>query len=217
MKSLILLGCGGNAYDVLDVVDAINVAQAHWQIAGFLDDQRAIGSEFCGRTIVGRLADAQRFTDAFFMNTIGSDQNFRRRAELIAATGVAAERFATLVHPAAAVSSRAALGRGVCVNFGACIAGAVVVGDHVWVGTQAVIGHDAVLENHCVIAPAAVLSGFTRIGQAAYIGANATIKQRVTIGDEALIGMAAVVTRDVCPGNTVVGNPARPLIVAAGC
>ena len=215
MKPLILLGCGGNAYDVLDVLDAINAVQLTWEVVGILDDRREIGSHFCGRTILGRLADAHRFPAAFFINTIGSDQNFRRRPELIATTALSRERFATLVHPAAAVSSRAALGRGVCVNVGACIAGAVVVGDHVWIGTQAVIGHDAALESHCVIAPGAVISGFVNIGRVVYIGANATIKQRVTIGDQALIGMAAVVTRDVGPGDTVVGNPARPLTVAA--
>lgn len=214
MKQLILLGCGGNAYDVLDVVDAINAVHFTWQVAGFLDDHRDIGSQFCGRTILGRLADAQRFADAYFLNTIGSDQNYRRRPEIVATTSLPAQRFATLVHPGAAVSARAALGRGVCVNFGVCIAGAVAVGDHVWLGTHATIGHDVMLESHCVIAPAAVLSGFVRIGRAAYIGANASIKQRVKIGDQALVGMAAVVTRDVGFGDTVVGNPARPLSVA---
>lgn len=41
------------------------------------------------------------------------------------------------------------------------------------------------------------------------IGSNATILPGITIGEGAVIGAGAVVTKDVAPGTTVVGNPAR--------
>jgi UDP-2-acetamido-3-amino-2,3-dideoxy-glucuronate N-acetyltransferase len=49
----------------------------------------------------------------------------------------------------------------------------------------------------------------TVVGQRATIGSGATILGGVTIGDGALVGAGAVVTRDVAPGEIVVGNPAR--------
>ena len=49
----------------------------------------------------------------------------------------------------------------------------------------------------------------TCIEYGASIGANATILPGVTIGKNALIGAGAVVTRNVPPFATVVGNPAR--------
>jgi maltose O-acetyltransferase len=48
------------------------------------------------------------------------------------------------------------------------------------------------------------------IGEKVWIGGGAIILPGVTIGDEAIVGAGAVVTRDVLPGVTVVGNPARP-------
>ncbi|HEX2534437.1 MAG TPA: sugar O-acetyltransferase [Chitinophagaceae bacterium] len=50
-----------------------------------------------------------------------------------------------------------------------------------------------------------------RIGRNVWIGAGALILPGVTIGDDAIVGAGSVVTRDVAPGNTVVGNPARPV------
>jgi len=43
------------------------------------------------------------------------------------------------------------------------------------------------------------------------IGSGATILGGVRVGKGAMIGAGAVVTRDVAPGVTVVGNPARPV------
>jgi maltose O-acetyltransferase len=47
------------------------------------------------------------------------------------------------------------------------------------------------------------------IGRNVWIGGGAIILPGVTIGDDALVGAGSVVTRDVPPGVTVVGNPAR--------
>ena len=42
-------------------------------------------------------------------------------------------------------------------------------------------------------------------------GAGALIRQGVSVGEGAVIGMGAVVVKDVAPGATVVGNPAREM------
>jgi UDP-2-acetamido-3-amino-2,3-dideoxy-glucuronate N-acetyltransferase len=50
----------------------------------------------------------------------------------------------------------------------------------------------------------------TIVRKGASIGTGAVLLGGVTIGERAVIGAGAVVTRDVRPGETVVGNPARP-------
>jgi len=47
------------------------------------------------------------------------------------------------------------------------------------------------------------------IGRNAWIGGGAIILPGITIGDDAVVAAGAVVTRDVPPGATVLGNPAR--------
>ena len=50
----------------------------------------------------------------------------------------------------------------------------------------------------------------TVVKRGASIGSGATILCGVTIGEKAIVGAGAVVTKDVAPGATVVGNPAAP-------
>jgi maltose O-acetyltransferase len=49
------------------------------------------------------------------------------------------------------------------------------------------------------------------IGANVWVGGGAIILGGVRIGDDAIVGAGAVVTRDVAPGATVVGNPARAI------
>jgi sugar O-acyltransferase (sialic acid O-acetyltransferase NeuD family) len=211
-RPLIILGTGGSAYDVLDIVAAINAESPAWKLAGFLDDARPAGSQYLDLPILGSLREAARFEGCWFVNVIGSDRSYRRRQDIVGSTGLGPDRFATLVHPQASVSPWARLGRGVYVSFGASIGGGVVTGNHVSFSPACVIGHDSVLGDCALVAPAAIVSGFVRVGRSCYIGAGAMIRQRLQIEDNALIGMGAVVLRNVAAGATVVGNPARLLV-----
>jgi len=49
------------------------------------------------------------------------------------------------------------------------------------------------------------------IGRNVWIGGGAIVLPGVSIGDDAIVGAGSVVTRDVAAGETVMGNPARPL------
>jgi UDP-2-acetamido-3-amino-2,3-dideoxy-glucuronate N-acetyltransferase len=53
----------------------------------------------------------------------------------------------------------------------------------------------------------------TVVEPGASLGSGAVVLAGIRIGEGALVGAGAVVTRDVPPGETVVGNPARALIV----
>jgi UDP-2-acetamido-3-amino-2,3-dideoxy-glucuronate N-acetyltransferase len=56
----------------------------------------------------------------------------------------------------------------------------------------------------------------TRVCRGASIGSGAVILCGVTIGEDAMVGAGAVVTKDVPPGATVAGVPARVRARAAG-
>jgi sugar O-acyltransferase (sialic acid O-acetyltransferase NeuD family) len=217
-RGLVILGTGGNALDLLDAVTALNAQGAGWEMLGFLDDVMDRAERPYGLPILGRLQDACQLTAeggvlarACFVNAIGSERNHARRAEILARTGLAAARFATLVHPAACVSPRAELGYGCFVGFAACVGGQVRAAGQAWIAARCVVGHDSVLGYASVLAPGAILSGHVRLGSCCYLGSGALVRQGVSVGDQALAGIGAVIIRDVAPRTVVVGNPARML------
>ncbi len=87
-----------------------------------------------------------------------------------------------------------------------------VIGDNVKIDDLAQIGHNCVIGDNTMIAAGSITCGGVVIGKGCWVSPNVTIKQKLKIGDGSYIGMGSVVIRDVEPGKTVVGVPARELI-----
>lgn len=72
------------------------------------------------------------------------------------------------------------------------------------------IAHNCILDANVVMAFPCKLGGSTHIEKNGYI-AGAIVRNQCKVGENAFVGMGAVVVKDVPPGETVVGNPAKPL------
>lgn len=95
----------------------------------------------------------------------------------------------------------------------------VRIGEHFHANLYSYVEHDCRIGDFVTFAPGVKCNGNVVIEDHAYVGAGAMLKQGkpdcpLRIGRGATIGMGAVVTRDVAAGETVIGNPARPMMEA---
>ena len=209
MKKIIILGTGGNCIDILDTINEINAISAQYSCIGFLDDNpENAGKRVQGIDVIGKLADASNFKDAFFVNGIGSSLNFWKKKQIIQKTNIPLERFETIIHPTASVSKMSKIGLGTVIFQHVSITSNVVIGNHVIILPNSVISHDDIIGDYTCITAGVCISGGVTIGECCYLGTNCSVIDNVSIGHHCLIGMGSNVLTNVPENSVMIGNPA---------
>jgi sugar O-acyltransferase (sialic acid O-acetyltransferase NeuD family) len=208
--ALVVYGAGGFAREVAWLAES---CADSGPVGAMIDDDPARhGSLVNGIPVYGLDQARAAFPSARMTIGIGAP---RLREAVAARASAAGFQFVTLIHPRVERSRWIEVGEGVVICVGNILTTNIRIGRHVQINLDCTVGHDVVLGDFVTLAPGVNVSGRVRIGARAYIGTNASIingdaDAPLVIGDDAVVGAAACVTRNVAPGTTVVGVPAKP-------
>ncbi|MFD9096975.1 acetyltransferase [Streptomyces collinus] len=211
MSELLIVGAGGFARETAQAVhDA-----GETKLLGHLDDNTALhGTEVDGVPVLGGCDLVHDLPAARVVVCVGNPRDYAARARLVRRLGLPDDRYATVLHPTAAVSSTSQVGPGSVLLAHCVLTAAVRVGAHVAVMPHAVLTHDGVVEDCATLAAGVRLGGGARLERGAYVGSGALVREGTTVGAWSLVGMGSTVLGDVPPGEVWAGSPARRLRTA---
>ncbi len=205
MERLLLVAAGGLARETLAVVRALGRFDT---IRVLDDDPHLWGSTLDGVPVVGGLEEVKR-DDADVVVCAGRGTVRRRLVARLRELGVSDDRYARVVHPAVDVPPGCEVGAGSILLAQVVLTADVTVGRHVVAMPHVTLTHDDVVEDYATLCAGVTLGGEVRIGAAAYLGMSSSVRERLAVGTEATLGMGSALLRDLPPGQTWAGVPAR--------
>ena len=214
MKTRIaIIGAGGFAREVAWLLKDINAKVPSYTFCGFLvSDLTKLGSGDSQELVLGDfdwLEANLGEIDALVFGIGNPGIKERLANELL-------RRFPhlswpSLVHPTVQFDADTVqMGKGVVLCAGTVATVGIIFRDFSMVNLMCTIGHEAVIGPYAVLNPMVNISGGVEVGSGVLVGTGAQILQYVKVGEGATVGAGALAARDVAPGQTVVGIPARP-------
>ncbi|MGX8881690.1 acetyltransferase [Methylovorus sp. SPW-M1] len=228
MKNLIIIGASGFGREVLMMAIDNPSHQLDWVIKGFLDNRPGILDGFA--THAAELPDAMDYTeekrlryrrdypvlgdplsyvpeaDDVFLCAIGNPADRRKYTEPLIEKGA---QFIRLVHPLAAVSTFAAIGKGSIIGPYASLSPDSRIGQHVTVSSYTAIAHDTEVADWVEIGAHCLIAGNVSIASGARIHPGSVVTAKSRIGENAVVAAGSVVFKHVSANTTVIGNPAH--------
>jgi sugar O-acyltransferase (sialic acid O-acetyltransferase NeuD family) len=206
-QPLLLVGSGGLAREVAQAVRGWS--EAPWELLGFLDDDPTRWGGSVGDVpVLGPSELVHEQPSASVLVCTGRPGDYASRARLVSRLGLAADRYATVVHPTAWLSPDTQVGAGTVLLSGVVATASVRFGAHVAVMPGCVLTHDDVVDDFATLASRVVLGGSVRIGRGAYLGAGSMVREGLTVGAWSLTGMGSLVLCDVPSREMWFGSPA---------
>jgi sugar O-acyltransferase (sialic acid O-acetyltransferase NeuD family) len=213
-KRIAVIGAGGFAREVKWLISDINLKCGAYEFLGYVVSERGkIGEHDSSAELLGDfewLAANRNKVDALAIG-IGNPSVRLKLSEEIGGLGLDFE-WPSLVHPSVQCDWQSTrLGRGALLCAGVIGTVNLIFDDFCMCNLSCTVGHESRIGSGAVLNPTVNISGGVTVGSGVLIGTGAQVLQYISLGDGSTVGAGAVVTKDVAPGITVVGTPAKPL------
>jgi UDP-perosamine 4-acetyltransferase len=185
--AVVVVGSGGYAVSCIDVLEASGLAVT----ACFDPDDELAATITSGTKVFVAVMDN------------------RARQALSAEIRSHGAVVVSAVSPRAVVSPSVQLGAGVLLMPGAVVNANTSIGDGAVINTNAAVDYEVAVGSFAHVAVGASLAGGVSVGDGALIGVGASVTPGRTIGAWSTVGAGSAVVRDVPPGATVAGVPAK--------
>jgi acetyltransferase EpsM len=197
-KEVAVIGAGGHAKVV-----ASTLLAAGYRVSGFYDDDsEKWGKYIFDIPVVGPIDSLKDIKHCPAIIGLGDNKTRKKVADEFDLNWI------TVVHPFAWVHPDTRLGVGTVICAGAVVQPGSKIGSHVILNTKASVDHDCYVGDYVHIA-VAHLAGGASADEGSFLSLGSTVLPNLSVGAWAHLGAGSIATKNIPPGSTAVGNPAR--------
>lgn len=209
MKNLVIIGARGFGRETYHLATYCRGYSEAFKIKGFLDSKSDALDDYTGYPpILGSVEGYIPQTDDLFVCALGKTKCKKHYVSLILDKG---GPFFSLIHPTVRINPNTTIGVGAIISANVLISCEVAIGNYVTIQPYTVIGHDAQIGSYAQLNAYAFMGGYAQVGEGATLHTGAQVPPHKSVGDWSIVGAGSVVIRDVKPGQTVFGVPARSI------
>ena len=197
-KKLILIGAGGHANSVLEIIEE----NKKYQILGFLDNKKK--NIFCGYKILGKdnlLKKYSKNCSAFI--SIGQIKNYKIRTNIFNKLILLNYDLPSFTAKSSFLSKNSSIGSGTILMRNVIVNANSSIADNCIINNNALIEHDVIISSNCHISTGVIINGNVKINKNSFIGSGSIIKEGVKIGKSCIIGAGKVIKKDIISGSKV--------------
>lgn len=201
MEKIILIGCGGHAKSIVDVIEN----SKKYEIVGFVND---FDFEYRDYHVVGNDDDLQLIYDGGIKKAficIGYIGEGKIRQSLYNYVKKIGFTIPNIIDNTAIVASDVRINEGVFIGKRAIINSNSEIKKMAIINSGAIVEHDSLIYDFTHVAVGAVICGNVTVYENCLVGANSTIIQGITISRNVKIGAGSIVLSSVSSDRTVVG------------
>ena len=209
MKQLIIIGAGGFGREIHNMLPECHGYGDSFLLKGFINDISDALDGFDGYApIIGTIQDYVPEPDDVFICAIGDVAGRKKCVHRLKNRGA---KFINLLHTSSYIGRNTTIGEGCILFNGVMISCDCKIGDYTIIQADCIIGHDVQIGHFNQFHPRVFVGGKAVIGDEVHIGPYALIHPCKKLADQSTVGGGSFVIRNVKPGQTVYGNPAKVL------
>ncbi len=179
MRDLLLIGAGGHAQSVIDIIECKN----EWVIKGLVGIDSEIDKEVLGYKIIASDKQLERlrkkYNYAFI--SIGQIKSSILRREIAEQLENLKFEYPNIISPFSVISKYSKIGCGNFIGHGAIVNASVHIKNQCIINSKSLLEHGVIVDSYCHISTGVILNGDVQIGEGSFIGSGSIIREGVKI------------------------------------
>ena len=210
MENILILGAGGHAKVIVDIVEL----QSKYNLVGIIDQNLAEKEPLLGYLLLGKEEDLAKLIKEHTIRgiIIAIGDNFiRSKAAARLKENYPELSFPSTIHPKTVIARDVKIEEGAVIMAGVSVNPGSTLGNFCILNTNAILDHDSSMGDFSSLAPGVTVGGDCKIGSYSAIGIGATLLHGIQVGEHSVIGAASLVNKAIPSYTVAYGLPAKEI------